>query len=308
MISVIIPNYNHLKFLPERLDSIFNQTFQDFEVILLDDCSTDGSWEYLQSFKNHPKVSYCIRNEVNSGSPFAQWKRGIDLAKYDWIWIAESDDFCDSSFLMKIKFQIKDMNTLIYTQSLIVNEENFIKGNYFQGVFNGIDFNDNFECSGLNFIESFMIFKNYIPNASSVVFKKPSTFPNTILTMKTSGDWYFWIYILKSSLKVTFISCPLNYYRNHNNSTRSLKSSSDEFLRFKEGLICINYGRKLIGQKELNFFNLKKYKSLVLLLLNTNYKIGKFRLGFFFPEIPWFMYFIYYQLLIRKFFKALKFK
>ena len=65
--------------------------------------------------------------------------------------------------------------------------------------------------------------------------------------------------------------------------------------------MCINYGRKIIGQKELNFFNLKKYKSLVLQLLNTNYKLGKLRLGFFFPEIPWFMYYKYYHLLIRKF-------
>ena len=46
-VSIIIPNYNYLKYLPQRLDSVFKQTFTDYEVILLDDSSTDGSAEYL---------------------------------------------------------------------------------------------------------------------------------------------------------------------------------------------------------------------------------------------------------------------
>lgn len=79
MVSIIVPNYNHLEFLPQRLETIFNQSFQDFEVILLDDCFTDASWEYLKRFENHPKVSHLIRNEFNSGSPFRQWKKEFDI-------------------------------------------------------------------------------------------------------------------------------------------------------------------------------------------------------------------------------------
>jgi glycosyltransferase involved in cell wall biosynthesis len=56
-VSVIVPNYNHAKYLPRRLDSIFNQTFQDFEVILLDDCSTDNSLSIPGEYVKHPKVS-----------------------------------------------------------------------------------------------------------------------------------------------------------------------------------------------------------------------------------------------------------
>src|SRR5216110_1203762 len=47
-VSIIVPNYNHARYLPERLSSIFNQTFRDFEVILLDDASTDGSVDELE--------------------------------------------------------------------------------------------------------------------------------------------------------------------------------------------------------------------------------------------------------------------
>ena len=46
-VSVIVPNYNHARFLPKRIDSILGQSFQDFELILLDDCSTDDSRSIL---------------------------------------------------------------------------------------------------------------------------------------------------------------------------------------------------------------------------------------------------------------------
>ncbi len=68
-VSVIVPNYNHGKYLPLRLESIFNQTFQDFEVILLDDCSSDNSREILELYRNHPKVSTIIYNKRIRGSP-----------------------------------------------------------------------------------------------------------------------------------------------------------------------------------------------------------------------------------------------
>lgn len=93
LVSIIIPNFNHAAYLEQRIESVLKQTFQEFELILLDDSSTDKSWEIMMHYADHPLVSHCIRNEINSGSPFKQWKKGFDLAKYDLIWIAESDDF-----------------------------------------------------------------------------------------------------------------------------------------------------------------------------------------------------------------------
>src|SRR5690606_14670397 len=95
LVSIILPNYNHASYLPDRLNSIFNQSYQNFEVIILDDCSRDVSLEILNIYKGHPKVSHFIANEVNSGSPFKQWQKGLKLAKGDFVWIAESDDYCD---------------------------------------------------------------------------------------------------------------------------------------------------------------------------------------------------------------------
>ncbi len=99
MVSIILPNFNHHSYLQKRLDSIFNQTYQNFEVIILDDASTDDSLSILNNYKNHSKVSHFIVNTENTGSPFKQWKKGLSFATGDYVWIAESDDFCESNFL-----------------------------------------------------------------------------------------------------------------------------------------------------------------------------------------------------------------
>ena len=64
-VSIIIPNYNHAKYLPQRLESVYNQTYQDFEVILLDDCSNDDSVTILNTYAKHPKTSHVVFNVFN---------------------------------------------------------------------------------------------------------------------------------------------------------------------------------------------------------------------------------------------------
>ena len=98
-VSVILPNYNHAPFLKERIDSILAQTYQDFELILLDDCSTDNSVALLQTYADNPHVSALVCNEANTGNTFLQWDKGIRLARGRYIWIAESDDVAHPQFL-----------------------------------------------------------------------------------------------------------------------------------------------------------------------------------------------------------------
>src|ERR1700742_1367615 len=98
-VSVIVPNYNHSRYLNQRIDSVLSQTYQDFELIILDDCSTDDSRKIIKQYQEHPKVSHIVFNETNSGTTFKQWKKGIELAKGKYIWIAESDDWCEPNLL-----------------------------------------------------------------------------------------------------------------------------------------------------------------------------------------------------------------
>src|SRR5690349_436939 len=127
--SVIIPNYNHAGFLRQRIESVFSQTLQAYEVILLDDCSTDNSKTILQSYASHPLVSHLVINEINTGNPFRQWEKGVQMASGVWLWIAESDDYSDFRFLETLTKAIDAHPTagLVYCDSYIV------KGDQVQG-------------------------------------------------------------------------------------------------------------------------------------------------------------------------------
>ncbi len=218
---------------------MFGQTFQDFEVILLDDASTDGSLDILNLYKDHPKVSHLIVNKVNSGSPFKQWKKGIELAKGEYIWIAESDDFCELVFLESvIQSFTKDIG-LIYCQTKDVDE----KGNVLLDRVNYTsDFQPNywqsdFEMDGNVFIQKVFLIKNVIPNASAVVFKKtlakPSFFTESLLQMKMCGDWFYWLQLTKST-KVKFVNSHFNYFRDHRSISRIHKNAKTKKRRLLE--------------------------------------------------------------------------
>src|SRR3984957_7238976 len=97
-VSVVIPSYNHARFLRRRVDSVLQQTYQDFELILLDDCSCDNSREILSAYTGDPRARMEF-NAVNSGSTFKQWNKGVRLARGEYVWIAESDDYSDTRFL-----------------------------------------------------------------------------------------------------------------------------------------------------------------------------------------------------------------
>jgi len=94
-VSVIIPNYNYESYLKQRIETVLNQTYQNFEVIILDDHSSDNSRDIIETFRQNEKVTHIVYNQINSGSPFIQWVKGIELAIGKYIWIAESDDYSD---------------------------------------------------------------------------------------------------------------------------------------------------------------------------------------------------------------------
>lgn len=214
-VSVIVPNYNHENFLKERLDSIFNQTFQDYEVILLDDASTDKSVEVLDFYKDYSKVSHFIVNENNSGSPFKQWIKGISLAKGEYIWIAESDDFADDSFLQAtLDFASKKEELgLVFVTSKVIDETGLLQDNVFKPPFK----NTGFSIATKDEISLYLVKNLCILNASSVLFKADVLKSIDLLRLakfKNSGDRYTYIQIALKS-KIYFLDKKLNYYRSH---------------------------------------------------------------------------------------------
>jgi glycosyltransferase involved in cell wall biosynthesis len=240
-ISIIVPNYNHARFLRQRLDSVFNQSFSDTEIILLDDCSTDGSKDILHDYAKHPKVSHVVINSQNTGFPVMQWQKGISLAKGEWIWIAESDDFSDLRFLESMMQYAQQNPTcgVVYCQSFDTDEAGTILStrlNY-TDLFQPNIWAENFSVDGKEFIAKYLKRKNVIPNAGAVLFRKDlidgHTFDDSICSLRMAADWMFWIR-LAASTRIAFLSTPLNYFRSHGATTRHHDSRQKQLQRLME--------------------------------------------------------------------------
>ncbi len=89
-VSIILPNLNHLRFLPDRIDTILNQTFTEWECIVIDGYSDDGSWEYIKE-RTGDDQSFRLYREPPKG-PYDAWNKGISRAEGQYIYIATSDD------------------------------------------------------------------------------------------------------------------------------------------------------------------------------------------------------------------------
>jgi glycosyltransferase involved in cell wall biosynthesis len=249
-VSAIVPNYNHARFLEQRIRSILEQTYQDFELIYLDDASTDNSNEVFAKFANHPKVR-SIFNTTNSGSPFKQWNKGVRLAQGEYIWIAESDDYAEPHFLETL-VAVLDQNPktgLVYCQSCLVDEDSKILSHTYEAWTNDISthrWSKNFINSGTSECKDFLVCKNTIPNASAVLFRKNlyTEFGGADETFVVAGDWLAWTKILLAS-DVNFIAEPLNYFRCHPTSTSRNSMRLGSVIR--EALRIISLIRSRVG-------------------------------------------------------------
>lgn len=225
LVSVIIPNYNHAPYLKQRIDSVLEQTFQDFEVIILDDCSTDNSKEIIESYRSHPKVVLIEYNTINSGSTFKQWKKGIDLAQGEYIWIAESDDWAEKEFLKEMINEIRNFKDvgISYCKSIPVDKDNLIIGNLdeFYNKLDSIRWNKNYTNFGNLEVENYFIHLCEIVNASSTIIKRELFERITIRTdFRYAGDWMAYIMLLRFT-NIMYISKNMNYHRSHANNVRS---------------------------------------------------------------------------------------
>ena len=265
-VSVIVPNYNHAQFLEQRLDSLFGQTYSDLELVLLDDASTDGSKDILLTHVDHPLVSQVLINETNSGSPFKQWKKGIAQATGEYIWIAESDDFCSSKFLERCVQVLEDDPTigLVYTQSVDVNNEGVELEHrvHYTAQFEPNIWKGDFVLDGDDFIKKYLSHKNVIPNASAVVFRKSllkESMPfEDIMDMRMCGDWFFWLRLIPTS-RIAFISSVHNFFRQHPDMSRMQKSPERKKQRISEEHRVRIHLYKNAGLKQSEYFdNLKE--------------------------------------------------
>ena len=227
-VSVIIPSYNHARYLSERIESVLNQTFRDFEIIILDDCSTDNSRELIQEYTGkYPQIKTAF-NERNSGCPGAQWNKGVGMATGEFVWIAESDDTADPEFLNRTVGEISKSETtgMIFTGTRILNEEKKIEYKY-----------SNYLLGSQEIVRRLTIktlTENPIPNVSSVLFRKEAFKLSGYAdeSMRYCGDWFLYQKILQR-WDIVFIPEILSTFRLHKSSGYHMFYSSGRYFSEK---------------------------------------------------------------------------
>lgn len=235
-VSVIVPNFNHAPYLKQRIDSILGQTYQDFELILLDDNSSDSSREVMESYRSNPHVSHVVFNEVNSGSAFRQWDKGIALAKGEWIWVAESDDYAEHTFLERLMGEVvkEPDSVLAYSATYWVDQQ----GKKLWETPHSDKVNI---YSGHDFIRRKLSVCNSIANVSESLFRRDKFRPTEshhYEHMRLCGDWFFYI-LLAEQGSVVEVEEPLSYYRQHNSNISS--DAEHHGLTFLEGSEVLEY-------------------------------------------------------------------
>lgn len=224
-VSVIIPNYNHAKFLNERIECVLHQTYNNFEIIILDDKSTDNSVDIIKKYADNEHVTHIVINEENSGSPFIQWQKGFELAKGELIWIAESDDACENSLLETLvkEFQNDPDCVVAFCKS--------IKIDTYGNKIGEAGMEQDIHMNGISFFEKYLYRFCFISNASSAIFKKEvlKHIDWKHAPFKGSGDWILWIEISRCG-NIAYVNLPLNYFRIHgsNTTTQQLHSGKNE--------------------------------------------------------------------------------
>ncbi len=115
-VSILIPVYNREKYIKEAVLSALNQTYKDIEIVIVDNRSTDNTWEILKDLAKNDQRIKIFQNETNIG-PVKNWKRCIDEATGEYGKILWSDDLIASNFLEKtiLFFEKNDDIGFVYT-------------------------------------------------------------------------------------------------------------------------------------------------------------------------------------------------
>lgn len=228
-VSVVVPNYNYAQYICERLDSILSQTLPIYELIILDDASTDDSVFKIKQWMHGNKVECrLVVNEQNSGNVFDQWAKGVQLATGDFVWIAEADDLSSADFLGSVIFPMeRDKEiTISYCESQQIDSVSVRMAKDYQAYREDVcssHWQVPYISAGHDEIINYLAIKNTIPNVSGVLFRREAlanTFEHhidSIRSLTKAGDWLTYVITLKGA-KIAFDPRPLNFHRRHSGS------------------------------------------------------------------------------------------
>lgn len=224
-VTAIVPNYNHARFLEQRIDSILNQTYRNVEIVILDDCSTDDSGALIARYRDrHPDRVRAIFNDRNAGSVFTQWRKGVEHATGELVWICESDDFCEPDFLERLVASFKDRSVQIaFGRIQFADAEGRLQAGleaYREGAESGIWDRPVIRPSCTWFTRGFGV-NNVIANVGGCVWRRqslPAEVWSEAETFTVLGDWFLY-YHLAGGGQIAYDPAAVAYFRQHGGNT-----------------------------------------------------------------------------------------
>lgn len=258
-ISVIIPSYNAEKFIKNTLDSILTQEYTNFEIIVVDDESTDNSAQIVKGYEEKYSQIKLI-SQKNSGAPMAR-NKGLSLAEGEYILFLDSDDLLSSSSFLQVNAVIKDekdYDLIIGDYSLINNSGEAIGikvNNKFKNIQNANDFTN---LSQIDPLPGTKYFKKSFLDNYDLVYSE----------VKVGQDLNFFLKVL-----------------GHNPSVKLIKSNVLKY-RIHETGISRTYNEKLLGiidslnEIEALDFDLFKTNNLLDVIKMNHYSIKLYKVPF----------------------------
>lgn len=269
LVSIVMASYNHADYLTSRMDSLICQTYENIEIIVIDDCSNDNSLDILRKYQDHKKVRLIIR-EANGGW-INVFNQGIELSKGEFILFANCDDECDPEMIAHL---VQSMSTnpsagVSYCRSVLIDKESNVIGDDYSG--REVGFKK--RCTQNTLLKSsealhFFQHSCIIPNTSAALIRK-ECFDAVGFIKKNytvCADWELYINISKR-FDIAYISISLNRFRIHR---ASICGSA------KERIIYEEYFRLLLGTlNELDYGNVKrgKYRYRVMYLWSSHFML-----------------------------------
>jgi glycosyltransferase involved in cell wall biosynthesis len=236
-VSAIVPNYNHARYLDDRMSSIFNQVVLPCEIIALDDASTDESLEVLARWKKISTIPFrVVRNDQNSGSTFRQWARGLSLAAGELVWFAESDDDSSPHFLERlVPYFSDDRLALAYSESQVMGDAREWLADSYRFYTDSISeqkWLSGYVEDGRAEIDQALGIKNTIPNASAVLFRRSllALHAEAFASFQFCGDWCAYIRCLEDG-RVAYHPESLNVHRQRPDSVTMRGEAGVSMLR-----------------------------------------------------------------------------
>jgi len=259
-ISIIIPTYNYAQYICEAIESVLNQTYKDFEIIVVDDGSTDNTKEVIKPYLNKIKYIY----QQNSG-PSSARNRGIKEAKGEYIAFLDADDiWLPQKLELQIKFMEKEKEVgLIFSDMILFNEKGIIKNSFLKQklFFNKLPIKPLSSTEKVIYDNVFnaLLQENFIPTntviAKKECFNKVGFFDETLFSVEDRDMW------LRIGLfyDIGFINFPLVLTRFHETNI-----SANQELALKS--------RLKVMKKFLNYSNLPiKSKKIIKQTINKIY-------------------------------------